>query len=102
MSTFCSYQRTNADGKESVLTLTVLPPEIGLARSKALFKTEGNVTIHGTLAIWYRTPSHLIGGERGGTMSAIDHRLLVLIAIRGVVKPKTGAERAMSHVLTRM
>ena len=100
-STFCLYERSNK-ANFAVISVTVLPPKIGLARAEGLIDGLSNITIHGTHSYWYATPSRLLGGEKGGTISAIKNGLLVLVAIRGVASPKTAGERALSDVLHKM
>lgn len=97
---FCSYARR---GHATVLvSITVITAATEVADTFHEIHRRANAEVDRLRGIWYETPSRLLGGEKGGTLTVGRHRLVVFLALRGTRHPEKAAELAMSALLRRL
>jgi len=97
---FCAYARR---GHATVLvSITLITGAAEVAGSLHEIDRRANARVDRLRAVWYETPSHLLGGEKGGTLTVERHNLVVFMALRGTRHPEQAAELAMSLVLRQL
>jgi hypothetical protein len=94
----CSYERHGTNAHSTVVSLIITRPNRNsIPRIQRLMARLYNTHVNGTRAYWYRTPSHLVGGDQAGSLSVFKGGLLLLIAVRGVPDPESTAAKTMSQ-----
>jgi hypothetical protein len=97
---FCAYARRRHP--TVLVSITLITGTAEVADTLHEIDRRPNAKVDRERALWYETPSHLLGGEKGGTLTVGRHGLVVFMALRGTRHPEQAALLAMSLLLRRL